>query len=193
METLPKIRRGWFRFSLRTLLALVTGAAIALALVANQRHQSQYEERVAVELREQGFQIVRSAGPYDQWELGYFTNQPQNWWRIQARKLLGDRVWRACGPPHSFDDLTPLAGLTHLQWLDLDGTSVKDLTPLAKMKSLEWLWLSRTQVSDLSPLVRLKNLKSLDVWGAPVSQAEIEKLQEALPNCKINHSPFEGS
>jgi len=104
-------------------------------------------------------------------------------------------------------DLKPLAGLKNLQALDLERTQASDLTPLAGLKNLEVLMLGDTPVSDLTPLSGLTNLAYLDLSDTQVSdpislagltnlgtlvlgnsqidQKEIEKLQQALPNCNI--------
>lgn len=58
-------------------------------------------------------------------------------------------------------DLTPLAGLTQLQALGLDQTSVTDLTPLAGLTQLHWLRLSETGAKDLTPLGGLTQLQVL--------------------------------
>lgn len=66
-------------------------------------------------------------------------------------------------------DLSPLVGLKHLQWLSLDNSQVSDLSPLAGLKKLKGISLEGTQVSDLSPLVNLKNLKMLNLARTQVS------------------------
>ncbi|MDA1051685.1 MAG: leucine-rich repeat domain-containing protein [Planctomycetota bacterium] len=107
----------------------------------------------------------------------------------------------------SIRDLTPLANLKSLQVLNLHGSSIRDLTPLANLKNLRELGLRQMQaddlaplanltnlqelslgdmsVSDLVPLANLKSLKQLDLWGTQVSEEQITKLQQALPNCRI--------
>jgi hypothetical protein len=63
------------------------------------------------------------------------------------------------------DDLLHLEHLTRVQWLSLEGTPITDagLKHLTSLTRLEWLGLKRTQVTD----------------------AGVKKLQQALPNCKI--------
>jgi Leucine-rich repeat (LRR) protein len=104
-------------------------------------------------------------------------------------------------------DLTPLAELKNLEYLDLDGTAISNIEPLRGLSNLESLELGDTPVSDLSPLRELRNLKSLSIYGTRVtdlvplegltslgelrveksafSQPQLNKLQQALPNCKI--------
>ena len=60
-------------------------------------------------------------------------------------------------------DLTPLAGLTNLTELFLQGNSIEDLTPVAGLTNLTWLRLGGIGVSDLTPLAGLTNLTRLGV------------------------------
>lgn len=64
---------------------------------------------------------------------------------------------RKAAPPR---DLSPLAGLTRLKALSIDGVPVRSLAPLAGLK-LRQLGLHDTGVSDLSPL-RGMPLRSID-------------------------------
>ena len=57
-----KPRRRWFRFSLRSLLILITLVAIATGWIARERMQSAHEHRVAERLQQQGW-YVEFAGP----------------------------------------------------------------------------------------------------------------------------------
>src|SRR5262245_63549191 len=58
-------------------------------------------------------------------------------------------------------DLTAIAGLSALQPLGLQETQVGDLTPIAGLTALESLELARTQVSDLAPIAGLSALQRL--------------------------------
>jgi len=84
-------------------------------------------------------------------------------------------------------DLTPLVGLKNLEYLSIGNTQVSDLMPLAGLKNLEWLSLEDSKVSDLTPLAGLQNLKWLYLKGTQVSDEEIKKRQQALPHCWIHH------
>jgi hypothetical protein len=63
------------------------------------------------------------------------------------------------------------------------------LVHLNGLTRLEILVLSFTKISDagLDHLKRLTNLKKLDLTQTQVTNESVEKLQEALPNCKIEH------
>ena len=52
-------------------------------------------------------------------------------------------------------DLTPLAGLTALTWLDLSGNSVEDVTPLSGLTGLTHLNLEVNDIPDISALSSL--------------------------------------
>lgn len=65
---------------------------------------------------------------------------------------------------------------------------ITDLAPLAGLTKLEVLTLSNNQITDLTPLAGLKQLQSLRLRGNPdLTQAEVDKLQKALPNCEISY------
>lgn len=58
-------------------------------------------------------------------------------------------------------DLTPIAGLTGLEYLNISGTQVADLSPLSGLVNLQSLWMNYTNVRDLSPISRLPGLNSI--------------------------------
>jgi len=66
-------------------------------------------------------------------------------------------------------NIQPLIGLTALRSLDLDNTQVDDLTPLSELEALQELYLHRTRVSDLTPLTKLSALQYLGLDGTQVS------------------------
>ena len=72
----------------------------------------------------------------------------------------------------------------------LRDTRVSDVTPLAGLEKLEWLDLHDTRVSNLAPLVGLKSLRQLDLKGTKVSDGQVKVVHQALPNCRIDHDPL---
>ena len=89
-------------------------------------------------------------------------------------------------------DLSPLAGLTELKYLYLRDNQVDNLEPLGNLKHLVVLDLGGNKFTDLIPLMNLSELKHLSVDDSPyLPQDEIEKLQSALPHCKISHDASE--
>jgi hypothetical protein len=96
---------------------------------------------------------------------------------LEGLRLAGTQV----------SDLTPIAELTNLKELDLAITQVQDLTPLAGLTNLKRLKLFGTRVSDVTPLAGLTNLEELVLSKTQVSNEQIDKLKQALPNCRIIH------
>ena len=99
-----------------------------------------------------------------------------------------------------FDALRPL---THLRWLDLDGSGIEDeaMAPIGKLASLEDLDLSRTWITGnglakLTPLSRLKKLRlsgcrrlQTSALAALAKFPHLESL--ALNNCRLDDSAVE--
>ena len=81
--------------------------------------------------------------------------------------------------------------LARLQRLCLGGTRVSDagLQHLGGLTQLQELDLGSTGVSDasLQHLKGLTQLKSLNLSNTRVTDAGVKRLQQALPNCKIQH------
>jgi len=60
---------------------------------------------------------------------------------------------------------------------------------LAGLTNLEELFLFNNQITNLTPLAGLKGLKRLIIFDNPnLTKTEINKLKQALPNCKISHN-----
>jgi len=67
-------------------------------------------------------------------------------------------------------DISPLASLTNLTRLGLDGNYwIVDISPLANLSSLVSLSLGVTGISDLSPVANLTNLKYLYLYSNQIS------------------------
>ena len=127
-------------------------------------------------------------------------------------KLKG--LW-ICGTQVTDAGLVNLEGLTNLEYLDLNDTQITDaglehlqgltnlvglvlsythitddgLVRLKGLTSLEELHLGSTQITDagLEHLKGLTNLKELDLRRTQVTNEGVKKLQETLPNCRIEH------
>lgn len=91
-------------------------------------------------------------------------------------------------------ELKHLKGLTNLRSLRLSRTQVTDagLEHLKGMTELSSLYLYETVVSDagLENLKGLTKLKFLMLKRTNVTDAGAKKLQQALPDCLISHSPL---
>ena len=70
---------------------------------------------------------------------------------------------------NQIEDLSPIAGSTILEALDLNQNNVSDISSLADMTNLSSLGLSGNAVSDLSPLAELAVLNSLELRANAVS------------------------
>ena len=87
------------------------------------------------------------------------------------------------GNSNSVSDLSPLAGLTHLEILDLWVNSVSDISVLAGLTNLKGLGLLGNNITDLSPLVANADLgegDTVDVRGNPLSYQSIHTHIPAL-------------
>jgi len=85
-------------------------------------------------------------------------------------------------------DLTLLAKFTKLEKLVIPGNKITDLKPLASLTELQALDLRRNKITDLSPLAELKQLKEVSLYANYITMEEVNKLETALPNCKIFHN-----
>jgi Leucine-rich repeat (LRR) protein len=87
--------------------------------------------------------------------------------------------------------LEHLAGLSQLQELSIAYSPVTDagLEHIKGLTELRELYLNSTQASDagLEHLKGLSRLRVLWLHGTKFTHAGVEKLQQALPNCKIEH------
>jgi hypothetical protein len=60
------------------------------------------------------------------------------------------------------------------------------------MTRLRVLFLSENQVTNLKPLAKVTSLRSLHLENNPhLKKAEIDWLQNQLPDCEIQHSATE--
>jgi len=88
-------------------------------------------------------------------------------------------------------DISPLANQTDLQYLELINNEITDLSPLANCTELIDLHIGKCNVSDITPLLGLTKLERLWLGGNPISEEDIARLQEALPNCQINYTAID--
>lgn len=88
-------------------------------------------------------------------------------------------------------DISPLANQTELQYLELINNDITDLSPLANCTELIDLHIGKCNVSDITPLLGLTKLERLWLGGNPISDEDLVRLQEALPNCQINSTAID--
>jgi uncharacterized membrane protein YphA (DoxX/SURF4 family) len=112
-------------------------------------------------------------------------------------------------------NLNELGRLKKLRWLNLSGTPLddEDLPPLARLRGVEVVQLARTKITDaglrhlerlhacqhldleataitddgLASLSSLAALRRLNLRGTQVTPAGIERLQQKLPDCVLEH------
>jgi internalin A len=89
------------------------------------------------------------------------------------------------------EDLKDLAQFKKLDGLFLGDTKVTDrgLKELAQLKTVTALGLEKTAVTaaGLKELANFKNLTWLNLVEAKVTRADVDQLEKALPNCKIQY------
>lgn len=151
---------------------------------------------------------LRRADPADadglRQSVGSFPADPGRTWAAKDAATIAREKWYCMGASEvafdrqgygdenvvrlSFDfvrGLSFLARLPNLRELRLGEADVADLSALAGLTNLEELTLRGAKIRDLSPLTNLQNLKELDLTAPEVADADLEKLQQALPNCEI--------
>lgn len=83
-------------------------------------------------------------------------------------------------------DISPLAGMVHMQYLELFLNHITDISPLANMHELLDLNLTFNQISDITPLLGLTQLERCWIARNEISEEDMKKLEEALPMCEFN-------
>ena len=187
--------RQLLQFRLRTLLIVMVPVVIALGLLGRQAYEARRQREIVRALKAEGFEFTfggeRTAPEWR--DTGYtsrvvgaflFGTKAQ---QVSDLSLLSEfkNLEGASLMCTKVSDLSPLRELTQLQHLAVDETQVSDLSPLAKLTNLKTLGLVGTQVSDVSTLHGLKSLQAVALMGTRVSDEQVERLQKALPDCKI--------
>ena len=75
----------------------------------------------------------------------------------------------------------------NLKTLNLAGNSVSDISCLIKLTGLETLDLSGNPIVAVNPLLSLTSLRSLNLTGCNISDDDIIRICNALPNCAVTH------
>ena len=166
-------KRRWFSFSLRSLLILVSLAAIGLGWVAYERRQSRHELQIVEQLGASNESVeIRIAGRIHFESTGLAVDP--SWWGRALSALCGPRVESLLAAHNrSLTDISTLSMLRNLETLDLGDTSVSDLTPLAALENLQVLYLNGTQIHDISQLAGLTHLKLLALQNTQVSDVAL--------------------
>jgi Leucine-rich repeat (LRR) protein len=184
MNANPKPR--WFRFSLRTLLVLVTMAGAGFGWLGMKMRQAQRQKEAVEAIQKLGGVVTFD---YEEDSNGKLIDPPTPPGPAWLRDLLGDgffaNVTKVHGLAANFPDeatvhlqelrklknldlnftdvtdvgLADLQGLTDLQSLDLAHTQVTDdgLVHVQSLRNMQWLSLTKTEITDAGVL----HLKSL--------------------------------
>ena len=198
------------QFSLTTVFYLVFAVAVACGLLAVKQQQNEWwGERMAAERRcEQlgvltkleHFQCFPDFGPWRRNMVGLrlvalASNEKgdPNDELIHLKEFPNRWLGRLTIEGKAFNDagMAQLPGL-RVNELALNGTQITDagLVCLPRLKFyLQSLDLSDTRVTNagLEDLIGLTNLRTLDLRNTHVTDSGVNKLQQALPKCRITH------
>ena len=81
-------------------------------------------------------------------------------------------------------DLTE-ADLWQVTGLDFTSQNLTDLGLLAGLVKLKKLYLFVNRIDDPSPLAGLKDLVVVTLADNPITRAQADQLQKALPKCEV--------
>lgn len=114
------------------------------------------------------------------------------------KEISGSVTWlNLAGTSTSDEGMSNLAQFTHLTRLHIGNTAVTDrgISHLKNLVYLESLNLYGTRVTDegLQQLSSLKNLKTLYLWKTGVTPEGAARLQNSLPQLKVNLGSEESS
>ncbi len=184
-------RRRFFRYSLRTLLLVVTVFCIWMGITVKRARD---QERAVATIEDVGGSVlydyqIASPSPFPPG-----PSPPGPKW---LRDLIGIHYFDSVaavllvGPGVNDECFAAIKRFTDLEILSLFQTKVTDvgLEHLKGLTNLQRLYLNNTRVTDagLEHLKGLTDLQRLDLMNTNVTDEGIKKLQQALPNCEIIH------
>ncbi len=115
-------------------------------------------------------------------DLSFLTNYPN------LRRLI------CIDSKKPVTDISPLAELMDLEYVELFMQGITDLTPLANHTRLLDLNLCHNKITDLTPLYSCVNLERLWISRNPgLTVEEIERFQQALPNCQVEYKEYQST
>ena len=91
-------------------------------------------------------------------------------------------------------DLTPLAELNELEYVELFMQGITDLTPLANKPNLLDLNLCHNSVTDLTPLYSDTSLERLWIsFNRGLSDEQVAAFKEAVPGCQVETVEYQST
>ena len=104
--------------------------------------------------------------------------------------FLGDTHVEGVGwiNSNSIKDLSPLAGLTNLTWLDIGGNNLSNISPVSGLINLTALRLWRNNISDISPVADLTRLTELNLDGNNISNISAVAGLTDLAKLRLTHN-----
>lgn len=91
-------------------------------------------------------------------------------------------------------DISPLAELEDLEYVELFMQNITDISPLAGKTRLLDLNLCHNDITDLTPLYSCVNLQRLWISANPrLTQEEIDRFHEAVPLCQIERLDWQST
>ena len=90
---------------------------------------------------------------------------------------------------NAISDLSPLANLKHLHYLEFFVNQISDLSPLAELHEMVDLNISYNyRINDITPLLNMPLIEKLWLESTSVSEADVQLLRYTYPNAHIvNH------
>jgi hypothetical protein len=179
-RSVPRPRRRSFRYSLGTMLGLVTVLCLVLGLWVERAER---QRRAVAAVRETGGFV---AYDYDLTKPPINRTGPDWLYRFLAVDYYAN-VLKINWPKATDAGLAHFGGLTKLEQLYLSDAAVTDagLMNLGNLTSLKRLSLSGTSVTDagIAHLTRLTALEDLDLEGTRVTDVGLARLS-ALTNLR---------
>ena len=87
-------------------------------------------------------------------------------------------------------NLSSLAGLSSLTFLNIMNTGATDLSPLSDLTAMEFLHLSNAEITDLSPLTGMSHLKELYLTDGDLPDSKISRPCDRHDPVQVAHGLY---